>query len=55
MNNVSLYTENELRGLDTQAKDTIERIQTVARKLGEDNVLLVEKVHQIGAQPLAFL
>ena len=45
----------ELRGLDTGAKDTIEWIQMVARKLGEDNVLRVEKVHQIGAQPLAFL
>lgn len=38
--------EVELQGLDTQAKDIIERIQTVASRLEEDNALLVEKLRE---------
>lgn len=39
-------SEVELQGLDQQAKDIIERIQTVAARLEEDNALLVEKLRE---------
>lgn len=39
-------SEVELQGLDQQAKLIIERIQTVAAKLEEDNALLVEKLRE---------
>ncbi|KAG0554277.1 hypothetical protein M758_12G081100 [Ceratodon purpureus] len=39
-------SEVELQGLDTQAKDIIERIQTVASRLEEDNALLVERLRE---------
>lgn len=38
--------EVELQQLDHQAKDIIERIQTVAGRLEEDNALLVEKLRE---------
>lgn len=39
-------SEVELQGLDQQAKEIIERIQTVATRLEEDNALLVEKLRE---------
>jgi predicted nucleic acid-binding Zn-ribbon protein len=39
-------SEVELQGLDLQAKDIIERIQTVASRLEEDNAMLVELLRE---------
>lgn len=39
-------SEVELQGLDIQAKDIIERIQTIASRLEEDNALLVERLRE---------